>query len=300
MAGRMLGNRGNLGRTVTARGRVSAPVEPVALPDRPLQRPRRARSRRALLPLLVLAAAAAAFAAMMATRPAIQPEAPAERVWAVEAATVTLETTRPRIPLFGQAVAGRSVDLRPLVAGRVAAVGPDFREGGFVGEGDLLIAIDPFDFETARALRTAELAEAAQASGRSRPTSPARATSWAKTVASSTCSSARPNAGGNCASAAPSRRRASTTRSLRSADSSRPPARGATPSRASPPASSDSRRPSGVPRPRSPVRSETSRRRGSQARSPGGWSRSASRSASRWGRLSAWPAWSMPRGSKSA
>ena len=155
-------NRSSLGRTVTPRGKISAPVEPVALPDRPHQRPRRARGRlrRALLPLLVLAAAVVAFAAMMATRPAIQPEAPAERVWAVEAATVTLETTRPRIPLFGQAVAGRSVDLRPLVAGRVAAVGPDFREGGFVGEGDLLIAIDPFDFETARALRTAELAEA--------------------------------------------------------------------------------------------------------------------------------------------
>ena len=63
---------------------------------------------------------------------------------------MTLETTRPRIPLFGQAVAGRSVDLRPLVAGRVATVGPDFREGGFVGEGDLLIAIDPAELAEAR------------------------------------------------------------------------------------------------------------------------------------------------------
>ena len=115
---------------------------------------------RALLPLLLLAAAIAAFGAMMATRTAVLPEAPGERVWAVEAETVALETIRPRIPLFGQAVAGRSVDLRPLVAGRVAAVGPDFREGGFVAEGDLLIAIDPFDFETAKALRAAELAEA--------------------------------------------------------------------------------------------------------------------------------------------
>ena len=97
---------------------------------------------------------------MMATRTAILPEAPGERVWAVEAATAALETTRPRIPLFGQAVAGRSVDLRPLVAGRVAAVGPGFREGGYVAEGDLLVAIDPFDFETALALRAAELAEA--------------------------------------------------------------------------------------------------------------------------------------------
>ncbi len=138
------------------------PAERGALTEETGQRPRRRlrRSVRVLLPLLVLGAAVAAFAAMMATRTAILPEAPGERVWAVEAATVALETVRPRIPLFGQAVAGRSVDLRPLVAGRVAAVGPDFREGGYVAEGGLLIAIDPFDFETVRALRTAELAEA--------------------------------------------------------------------------------------------------------------------------------------------
>ena len=118
---------------------------------------------RVLLPLIVLAAAIAAFLAMMATRTAILPEAPGERVWAVEAAVVAVETVRPRIPLFGQAVAGRSVDLRPLVAGRIAAVGPDFREGGHVAEGALLVAVDPFDFKTTRALRAAELAEAGAA-----------------------------------------------------------------------------------------------------------------------------------------
>ena len=129
------------------------------------RKPRRRLRRlgRVLLPLLVLAAAIAAFLAMMATRTAILPEAPGERVWAVEAAVVAVETVRPRIPLFGQAVAGRSVDLRPLVAGRIAAVGPDFREGGQVAEGALLVAVDPFDFETARALRAAELAEAGAA-----------------------------------------------------------------------------------------------------------------------------------------
>ncbi len=138
------------------------PAESGALTEGTGRQPRRRlrRLRRAILPLLVLGAGIAAFLAMMATRTAILPEAPGERVWAVEAATVMLETTRPRIPLFGQAVAGRSVDLRPLVAGRVAAVGRDFREGGYVAEGDLLVAIDPFNFETALALRTAELAEA--------------------------------------------------------------------------------------------------------------------------------------------
>lgn len=149
------------GGAVNPRDAEIVPAEPGALTEGTGHRPRRRlrRLRRALLPLLVLGAAVAAFAAMMATRTAILPETPGERVWAVEATAVALETTRPRIPLFGQAVAGRSVDLRPLVAGRVAAVGPAFREGGYVAEGDLLIAIDPFNFETALALRTAELAE---------------------------------------------------------------------------------------------------------------------------------------------
>ncbi len=150
------------GPAVSPRDAEIVPAERGALTEGTGPPPRRGlrRLRRALLPLLVLGAAIAAFLAMMATRTAILPEAPGERVWAVEAATVVLETTRPRIPLFGQAVAGRSVDLRPLVAGRVAAVGPDFREGGYVAAGDLLVAIDPFDFETALALRAAELAEA--------------------------------------------------------------------------------------------------------------------------------------------
>ena len=135
---------------------------PGALTEGTGRQPRRRLRRlgRVLLPLLVLGAGIAAFGAMMATRTAILPEAPGERVWAVEATTAALETTRPTIPLFGQVVAGRSVDLRPLVAGRIAAVGPGFREGGYVAGGDLLVAVDPFDFDTVRTLRAAELAEA--------------------------------------------------------------------------------------------------------------------------------------------
>ena len=150
------------GAAVKPRDAEIVPAEPGALTEGAGREPRRQRRRlrRALLPLLVLGAGVGAFLAMMATRTAILPEAPGERVWAVEAKAVLLETTRPRIPLFGQAVAGRSVELRPLVAGRVAAVGPGFREGGYVAEGELLIAIDRFDFDTALELRAAELVEA--------------------------------------------------------------------------------------------------------------------------------------------
>ena len=118
------------------------------------------RLRSVLLSLLVLAAAVAVFDRMMATRETVLSEPPGERVWAVEATTVALATTRARIALFGQIVAGRQVDLRPLVAGRIVRIGSGFREGGYVAEGALLVSVDPFDYETARALRAADLAGA--------------------------------------------------------------------------------------------------------------------------------------------
>ena len=118
------GNREYCGQAVTPRDANIYMPEPAVAASQPRRALRLAR--RVLLVLLVLAAAVAAFVAMMATRTAILPTPPGERVWAVAVAIATPETLRPRIPLFGQAVAGRSVDLRPLVAGHIAAVGPDF------------------------------------------------------------------------------------------------------------------------------------------------------------------------------
>jgi len=57
-------------------------------------------------------------------------------------------------------VAGRAVELRPLVSGRVIAVGDKYVDGGVVKSGDLLIAIDPFDYEATVRERAAQLAEA--------------------------------------------------------------------------------------------------------------------------------------------
>jgi multidrug efflux pump subunit AcrA (membrane-fusion protein) len=46
-------------------------------------------------------------------------------------------------------VARREVELHPLVAGPVIEVGDNFVDGGFVQEGELLIAIETLDYETA-------------------------------------------------------------------------------------------------------------------------------------------------------
>lgn len=114
---------------------------------------------RAGLPLLILAGAVLIVAILTATRPRLAPVPAAERVWAVSAVTVQRQTLQPELDLFGEVVAGRRSELRPLVPGRVLRVGANFRDGGIVREGELLLQIDPFDYETALAEQRSRLRE---------------------------------------------------------------------------------------------------------------------------------------------
>ena len=83
-----------------------------------------------------------------------------ERVWFVDIVTAARIAVTPRLELYGTIVAGREVDLRPLVSGQVVRVASAFAEGGIVHRGDLLVEIDPFDYRIAVDERKAEHAEA--------------------------------------------------------------------------------------------------------------------------------------------
>ncbi len=83
-----------------------------------------------------------------------------ERVWPVEVIEAHYGTVRPELRLFGEVTAGRRSELRPLVSGLIIEVGPNFRDGGIVGKGELLVQIDPFDYETALAEQRSILKEA--------------------------------------------------------------------------------------------------------------------------------------------
>lgn len=113
-----------------------------------------------LLSILVLAGGIAGFVALVKTRPELTASAPQEKVWVVAAETVEFRDVQPELRLFGEVVAGRQVELRALVAGEVVEVAPTFREGGAVERGDLLLAIDPFDYQAGLDERAAQLAEA--------------------------------------------------------------------------------------------------------------------------------------------
>jgi multidrug efflux pump subunit AcrA (membrane-fusion protein) len=84
---------------------------------------------------------------LMATRPRLEVTEAPERVWYVDVTVAKRETIQPQLNLFGEIVAGRRSELRPAVAGNMVEIGENFREGGAVSKGELLVQIDPFDYQ---------------------------------------------------------------------------------------------------------------------------------------------------------
>lgn len=111
------------------------------------------------LPLAFLAVAFAANAYLRATKPQVEAQAPRERVWPVDIVEAAPADETPEYHAFGTIVAGRELQLRPLVEGRIIDVSEALEEGGVVHEGQTLITIDPFDFAIRVDARRAELAE---------------------------------------------------------------------------------------------------------------------------------------------
>ncbi len=115
---------------------------------------------KALLAVLVLAGGASGAYYLIDSRPKLAPAAPKERIWPVSAVTVEIADAQPDLRLYGEIVAGRSVELRALVAGQILIVGSRFRDGGMVKSGDMLVTIDAFDYQADLDERRAQLAEA--------------------------------------------------------------------------------------------------------------------------------------------
>ncbi|MCW8835536.1 MAG: efflux RND transporter periplasmic adaptor subunit [Rhodospirillales bacterium] len=114
----------------------------------PLQQSRMRHSIKVIIPLSIVGAAVVIAGIMIATRPLAPKKPPEERAWVVATKPATPGDEQPVMSMYGEIVAGRETELRPLVPGRIIGVGPNFRDGGKVAAGDLLIAIDPFDYKS--------------------------------------------------------------------------------------------------------------------------------------------------------
>lgn len=114
---------------------------------------------RGLVPLTIVAAAIVAFTYLQATRPVAKLEPPDERTWPVTAQSLVVGDEQPVIMVFGQVVAGRKVEVRPKVPGKIVSVSPAFRDGAVMPVGELMVEIDPFEYELAVTERQADVTE---------------------------------------------------------------------------------------------------------------------------------------------
>jgi multidrug efflux system membrane fusion protein len=101
------------------------------------------------VPAWVLFGAYVIYEILVATAPTIAPVPINERSWPVSIVAASYGDAQPDITLFGEIVAGREVEMRSLVMGQLVEVGPNFHEGGLVVEGELLVQIDPFEYQAA-------------------------------------------------------------------------------------------------------------------------------------------------------
>ncbi|PPR25645.1 MAG: Multidrug resistance protein MdtA [Alphaproteobacteria bacterium MarineAlpha10_Bin1] len=108
--------------------------------------------------MLIGALAVAGY--LQATKPELEPEAPAERSWLISASPAVIADRQPDLLAYGEIVAQRDVEMRTLVAGQITAVGENFVDGGVVRAGDLLVQTDSFEFDAAVTERTAQVKEA--------------------------------------------------------------------------------------------------------------------------------------------
>ena len=135
--------------------RVSGPVAAVSRLRKVLS-----VSAKTLAPILVLALGIVTFVGLKATKPEVPQRPASEQVWAVKAIEADVSTYRPELILYGRTVAGRRVELRSLVAGEVIETGKHMREGGVVSKGEVLLRIDPFQYDGKLFEAKARLAEA--------------------------------------------------------------------------------------------------------------------------------------------
>jgi len=83
-----------------------------------------------LLPLVILAVAVVGYRGLIASKKTIEPLKVVEKSWPISIVPVVIDNQTPELRLYGEAVAGRQVDMRTLVMGEIIETGENFKLGG--------------------------------------------------------------------------------------------------------------------------------------------------------------------------
>ena len=110
---------------------------------------------------VILLLAASAMTAIRLTEPEAQRTSASKRTaMLVDVTRGERGTFQPEILVMGTVRPEKEIILSPRVGGEIVSVAPSFTPGGFVDEGEVLLQIDPSDYEVVLLQRESELLQA--------------------------------------------------------------------------------------------------------------------------------------------
>ena len=113
-----------------------------------------------VLPLVVLAVAGSAAFILVRSRPTVETQPPLFEAPGVRVHEVAARDVGMTVISQGTVAPRTESQLVPEITGRVIRVAPSFAEGGFFEAGDVLVEIDPFDYQQAVVSARSQLAQA--------------------------------------------------------------------------------------------------------------------------------------------
>jgi len=115
---------------------------------------------RVSLPLVVVGVATLAAVVIVRSKPEVATQVPQVAPPGVRAHLVEVETVQVPVLSQGTVRPRTETQIVPQIAGRVTWVAPSFAPGGFFEEGDVLLRIDPFDYQQTVISARSQLAQA--------------------------------------------------------------------------------------------------------------------------------------------
>ena len=100
-----------------------------------------------LLPIGILFAGFITMGIIIKTGPTIDQKPPASTAPLVRTWIATSETVQLSVLTYGSVLPRTESELIPEVSGRVIKISPSMVSGGFIRKGEILLEIDPLDYE---------------------------------------------------------------------------------------------------------------------------------------------------------
>jgi len=113
-----------------------------------------------LIPLAIVAIGVVAAFLIIKTAPQPRKITPQKAVPQVRVEVVRLAKENVTLAAMGTVVPARRLELKARVGGEVVGIHPEFVEGGLIHQGEVILTIDPADYELAVAQKKSRVAEA--------------------------------------------------------------------------------------------------------------------------------------------